>query len=167
LGLLLALVACTPALNWRDARAASGALIALFPCRPDEQTRTVELAGQRLQMSLQSCEAQGALFALTSVELPEAAPAGPVLAALSEGVASKLRVLQRSADPLNGAGGGAGSSGWARWTLTGMATDGHQRVIELAQFSHGRWAFQASVVAGEPVSPEARQPFFDGFRWAP
>jgi hypothetical protein len=48
-----------------------------------------------------------------------------------------------------------------------MATDGHQRVIELAQFSHGRWAFQASVVAGEPVSPEARQPFFDGFRWAP
>jgi hypothetical protein len=167
LGLLLLVCACSPALNWRDVRAGSGTLTALFPCRPDEQTRTVDLAGQPLKMTLQTCEAQGVLFALASVELSASGAPEPVLAALADGVALKLRGARREAPsvPDQTASSAAGPSG--QWSLVGVATDGHERHVELRQFRRGPWVFQATAVANAPIPRETIEPFFGSFPWAP
>ena len=45
LSLLAALIACSPTLDWREARPEGSGVAALFPCRPDQHERTVRIAG--------------------------------------------------------------------------------------------------------------------------
>jgi hypothetical protein len=167
LGVLLLVCACSPALNWRDVRAGSGVVTALFPCRPDEQTRTVDLAGQPLKMTLHACEAQGVLFALASVELSATGSPEPVLTALADGVASKLRGARREAPSVPDPTASSAAGPLGQWSLVGVATDGRERHVELRQFNRGLWVFQATAMASAAIPRDAIEPFFTGFRWAP
>lgn len=65
-----ALAACTPAFNWRDVSFDQAGVTALLPCKPDRGTRAVQLAGQAAQMSMAGCEAGGAMFTVSLVEVP-------------------------------------------------------------------------------------------------
>ena len=77
--LLAALVACSPALDWRLARLDAPAAELLLPCKPDRGSRPVELVGQAMEMSMVGCEAAGQVFAVSwVVVLPGVAP-GEVL----------------------------------------------------------------------------------------
>ena len=49
--------ACAPAYDWREVRSADGAVLALFPCKPQQQTRRVPLAGAEVEMSVIACDA--------------------------------------------------------------------------------------------------------------
>lgn len=62
---LLTLVACSPALNWRETRIAQ--LRAWLPCKPDHATRTVTVGDQLVEMEMQGCEANGALYAVSHI----------------------------------------------------------------------------------------------------
>lgn len=64
------LVACNPALNWREVHLQT--LVAMLPCKPDQAQRTVQLAAQDVTMDMQGCEADGALFAISHVRLDSA-----------------------------------------------------------------------------------------------
>lgn len=72
---LLALIGCTPALNWRETRLPDSTLQALMPCKPDVVTRTVQLpvGSQVLDASLrmQGCEAGDLQFTLAQMTIPE------------------------------------------------------------------------------------------------
>jgi hypothetical protein len=62
-------VACTPALNWREVHPEGSAAQLLFPCKPSSHAREMDLAGARAKVSLYACEASGMTFALTFAEL--------------------------------------------------------------------------------------------------
>jgi hypothetical protein len=64
------LAGCTPAFNWREVGFDQAGVTALLPCKPDRGTRTVQLAGQAAQMSMAGCEAGGAMFTVSLVEVP-------------------------------------------------------------------------------------------------
>lgn len=72
----LALTACTPAFNWREVGFDQAGVTALLPCKPDRGTRSVQLAGQAVQMSMAGCESGGAMFAVSLVEAPISAAPG-------------------------------------------------------------------------------------------
>lgn len=65
------LSACTPAFNWREVGFEVGGVTALLPCKPDRGSRTVQLAGQTVQMSMAGCESGGAMFTVALVEVPQ------------------------------------------------------------------------------------------------
>jgi hypothetical protein len=77
---LLLLAACSPALNWRSVPLDGAALTAALPCKPDHATRTVEMAGAPVDLAMAGCEADNAIFAVSSAALPDSARADAALA---------------------------------------------------------------------------------------
>ena len=129
--MLIALAACQPALNWREARPAGSGAVALFPCKPE--------VDQRQGMGLAQCEARGGRFALSWADVPDPTQAGPALKAMPQALAAKLgqplppgQVLQvPGMTPMPEA---------AEYRLAGAAG-----VTRVAVFAHGGRVYQALV----------------------
>ncbi len=93
----LSLVACTPTFNWREVGFDQAGVSAVLPCKPDRGTRPVQLAGQSLNLSMLGCEAGGAMFTVSVLELPAGSSAQAVLQDLrAQGKASFSKELQGS-----------------------------------------------------------------------
>ena len=69
--LLAVLAACTPTLNWREVSV--GPVHAMLPCKPDHGSRTVQLMDHDWQMYMTGCEAGGALYAISYLQLVDPA----------------------------------------------------------------------------------------------
>lgn len=152
---------CAPALDWRDVRA--DVLSAQMPCRPSVQARTVELEGRRREMSLMSCSAGAATWAVAWVG--DVAPAE--LAALTD----RLR-LQASSNVGGQAGealalqvpGATPNPAAGRWRTSGRRPDGSALTQEVAVFSRGTTVFQATILSSDPRVQGAEQ-FFGALRF--
>lgn len=97
-GVLMALAACSPRLNWREVQL--GRLSTLLPCKPDSASRPVVLGGRTLTLEVTGCEADGALFAMSRIQAGDAAQAGAVLQALRQASLENvgMRVVHPQAD---------------------------------------------------------------------
>lgn len=84
----LALVACTPGLDWREVRPAGAGVLALFPCKPEVLSRPATPA-EPARMGLAQCKAAGLSFALSWAELPDPAQVSPALRQMREALATK------------------------------------------------------------------------------
>ncbi len=158
--LVLLLLACSPALNWREVRLAGGELKALLPCKPDQADRRQSIAGREFELRMLGCEAGGALYALSVVELGDAAHA---LAVQVQWQASLLGTLQASA---------SASSPWAlkgagpslepvQLSAQGVRPDGRPLAARAVWFARGTRLYHA-VVYAERISTEMSEPFFSG-----
>ncbi|WP_298209088.1 hypothetical protein [Acidovorax sp.] len=76
---LLLLAGCSPALNWRTVPLPEADLTITLPCKPDQATRTVELAGVPVELSMAGCDADGATFAVSHAVLADPAQVGTAL----------------------------------------------------------------------------------------
>ena len=74
----IAALACSPALNWRSTPL--GETSVLLPCKPDRAQRPVQLGAQSLTMEVVGCEAAGALFAASRMDVPAGMDRQAVLA---------------------------------------------------------------------------------------
>jgi hypothetical protein len=74
---VLPLLACTPALNWREARLPSGTYSGMLPCKQEPSVRDVELAGVRVRMSQLSCNTANSTFTLAEATPLAPTPGGP------------------------------------------------------------------------------------------
>ena len=54
------LAACSPAWNWREVRLEDAPLTAMLPCKPDQASQTVTLAGATAELQMTGCESGGA-----------------------------------------------------------------------------------------------------------
>ena len=91
---VVVLAACTPTYDWREVK--SDAVVALLPAKPSSQTRELELAGLKVQMTMQSARADALAFAVARVDLPAGSDA-----AARESIVDALRTAL-----LRNAGGG-------------------------------------------------------------
>lgn len=159
------LTGCTPTLDWREVRPAGSQLLALFPCKPSLQQRTVSLTGQPVVMSLHACAAGGQTWGLAVADVAEPARVAPALAALSAAAAANVGAGSSTAATLTvrGATPGPGSQ---RLLLQGKLPDGTRVTLHTAVFSHGTQVYQASVL-GEQVSAGAADTFFEALRVQP
>jgi len=64
--------ACSPKFNWRDYRSNDAPYTVQFPGKPSQQTRTVDLDGQQVSLTMAATEIDGTTFAVASGELPDA-----------------------------------------------------------------------------------------------
>ena len=76
---LLILGGCSPALNWRSVAVPDAALAITLPCKPNQATRKVELAGVPVEMAMVGCDADGATLAVSHVVLADPSQVGTAL----------------------------------------------------------------------------------------
>ena len=170
LAALACTAACTPALNWREVRMPPTRLQALLPCKPDEGTRTVTLAGQALEMRMIGCEAQGATYTLAWVALQEPGRAGAVLGAWQDATLQRIGIAAGPDAPAGTAfvpQGALALPQAVQWRAEGRSPEGGAVTVQAAWFAGtggaGVQAFQAAVYSPTPV-PEGAAAFFDGIR---
>ncbi|WP_295996840.1 hypothetical protein [Rugamonas sp.] len=70
-----ALSACSPTFDWRDYRSNDAPYTVLFPAKPVQQTRTIDLDGQQVSMTMAAAVVDGTSFAVGSAEVADPAHA--------------------------------------------------------------------------------------------
>ena len=80
--LCLLLAGCSPKYNWRDYASPDAPYHVMFPAKPSTFTRTIDLDGMQVAMTMTAAEIDGATFAVGSAEAPDAARAQAALAAM-------------------------------------------------------------------------------------
>ena len=162
--ILIALVACSPALDWRDARPGNGALLMLFPCRPEHSERMVALAAERRPMHLYTCRADAATFSLLSVELAEPAHVTASVEALRASATANIGGTA-AAQPFVRPGATPNPQS-AQLRIEGRLPDGRRVIEHAAFFVRGLTLYQATVL-GENMPADAAETFFSGIRLTP
>jgi len=85
-----ALLACTPALDWREVRGANAPFTVMLPAKPAVQTRQLELAGMQVTMTMTAAVADEVTFGVASVQLPNPAGVMPALEAMKNALVSNI-----------------------------------------------------------------------------
>jgi hypothetical protein len=76
--------ACNPTYNWRDYASPDAPYRIMFPAKPASYTRTIDLDGMQVSMTMTAAEVEGATFAVGAAEAPDEARAQAALVAMQE-----------------------------------------------------------------------------------
>jgi hypothetical protein len=154
--LLFALVACSPRLDWREVRPPGAGVLALFPCKPDIESREQG----RARMGLAACKAAGWGFSLTWAQLDDPALVGPALRQMRESLAVRLKASPAPAQVAKISG----------MTPNPQALQQSLRAerlrVEVAVFAHGLRVYQA-VMLGPESDPAAWETFLGAIKLEP
>lgn len=166
--LCLALVACSPSLNWREAALDGVPVRALLPCKPDRTQLAVPALQADGALRLMGCEADGMAFVVGALRVAPGDGAPALLTRWRDGAWRSLGVEVPSA--------GLAPAGWTRSDarMTGAAWaeqwqgQGHDSTSRPVQarmmYAHGAgWAVQAAIY-GAQVTHEAWQPLTESLR---
>lgn len=136
----------------------------LFPCRPAQHERPLQMGAQALQLRMHSCEAEGTLWALSWADVGDPRQVGAALAQLKEGLARNLgaKVPQPLAFQPAGSTPQAES---AELTLSGRTPDDRPVWARTAVFAHATRVFQLTALGPKPIT--ASQTFFESARVTP
>ncbi len=156
------LAACGPTFNWRDVAIPSTALVALFPCKPDDAERTVAMAGEPQTLSMRSCKAGGVTFAVGHTRLKDAAQAAAALSQWREATLAGLGPQPAEVSLQLPADAPALPQLLALQATRDPALAPAQRMSGL-WFARGPDLFVALAFAPE-LPAEATEPFFSGLR---
>ena len=159
---LAVLVACSPALDWREFQPEGSGLVASFPCKPDRHARNIDLAVQRVRMELLVCEAGEARFALGYFDVAEPARVSQALIELRRLAAGNLGAKVDAALPA-AVPGMTPNDHALRLRLDGRQPDGSVLQEQAVLFTKGLRIYQATVL-GRQVSPDAADTFFAALR---
>ena len=167
---LLALAACSPALNWREVRPTNTRLELLLPCKPDKAEKMVPLGGQPTALLLWGCDAAGATFAVAVADLGDLKKAAPVLAQWQSLTLANMKAgppgtgaNTTQVEPLHIPGASAEPPP-RLVTAQGQRADGSVVNGQAAYFAQGAQIFQVVLYAGQ-IKPEMAEPFYSSLKF--
>lgn len=102
----LVLGACSPSWNWRDLRLEQAPIRIQLPCKPEQASRRVPLAGELVDLQMTGCATQGTTFAVTAARLSPGASPAAVLAAWRESMLQTLHASEVQERPYTPSGSG-------------------------------------------------------------
>ncbi|WP_179258576.1 hypothetical protein [Caballeronia sordidicola] len=169
-----ALLACTPAYDWRTIQNNDDAYEVTFPAKPRSDARDIDVAGKPMRMKMQMAEAGDAVFAVGTVDLPDDDPATQraALDFLQQGLARNLNAAP-AAHPVDidvAAGGRlSGTEISVRGTsgTSGTGADGQKsqaRQIRARFIAKGTHAYQIAIVSTKVPPPDQIDQFFSSFK---
>ncbi|WP_056667618.1 hypothetical protein [Pseudorhodoferax sp. Leaf265] len=165
------LLACSPALNWREVRIEGMPLRMLLPCKPDRAEREVAMGGRQLPLRMLGCDADGATFAVSHVQAPLAAglDAAPLLAGWKAAVLAHVQAHTEVEQAWAPSGVGILGAG-LRLLAEGRRADGAAVAMHAVWFATAD-AAGLHLVHGVVFAPQARaevaESFFSSFAPAP
>ncbi len=155
----LALTACSPALNWRQAPL--GGLSFSLPCKPDKAQRMVTLGGRDVALEMQGCEAQGALFAISRARVGEATAIPEVVQAWRASALAAMRADAAAATvltaPSHAGVPGLASAAWLG--AVGQRPQGGKVQAQLAWLVWGGDVYHLAVYA-DALGADMTESFF-------
>lgn len=163
--LLVAIVGCSPSIDWREMQPAGAHLRFAMPCRPATHQRSVPLAGISVDMTLVACHVETSTFAVSFAALDEPARVGPALRALVDSARANVQGQTMSLSPAL-IPGMTPQPQAQRWRVNGKLPDGRSVISQGVVFSHGTWVYQATIV-GESTGEESARTFFDALAVQP
>lgn len=171
LAVAVALLACSPALNWRSVALPEAGLTLSLPCKPDRATRRVDLGAGAVELAMVGCEADDATFALSHMPLLRAGDVGDALARWRSAVRMHMRAGPDAADdaafvPLHA----LAVPQSVRMTAQGRAPDGSAIVADgvwFARLEGGRARLYHAVVYARQPRQALADAFFAGLALQP
>ncbi|RQO54362.1 hypothetical protein DBR47_23035 [Paucibacter sp. KBW04] len=148
--------ACSPGLDWREARPEGSNARLLFPCKPEMHQRAATPEAPAA-MGLAQCKAAGATFALSWAQVAEPAQIGPALQGMRESLVSKLSAQAGDLTAVQIAG--MTPSPFAQQQTLSAAG----QVAQLAVFTRGQQVYQA-LMLGPKADPRAWQSFVESIK---
>lgn len=154
--LALSLAACSPKMDWRVARPAGAGIGAMFPCKPEVNSRLASTA-EPVAMGLAECQAGEWRFSLAWADLTDPSLVGPALTQMERSLALKLNAQVTSTDAL---------------TVPGMTPNpaaqqqtlhGAQQRARVAVFSRGLRVYQV-LMLGAADNPDAWASFVSALK---
>lgn len=160
---VVATTACAPAFNWRETMIAATPLSAMFPCKPEQDTRAVSMGGTAVELHMHHCETAGVTAAVGHAVLSDPALAGPVLEQWRQATLATMRMSSST------------QSAWRMERATalpqtlsvdaaGTAANGQALVLKAAWFARGSEVY-AALLYGPALEPEVAEVFFTGLRF--
>jgi len=159
------LLACAPALDWREVRPVGGGIVLLMPCKPDSHARQVQLGPDTVRLELHACTAGGTTWALAFADVGDPARVAAALVELQASAARNLAAAELRQLPLK-AEGATPNPASERVQLQGQMPDGRAVTEQVAVFAKGTRVYQA-VALGAVLDAEAVDSFFGSLRLAP
>ncbi len=146
---------CSPTYNWRDYTSGDGAYRVLFPAKPSTHTRSIDLGGIRVDMTMTAAEVEGSTFAVGTAVAPDAAMAQATLPAMRQALLRNIGATQDAPAPAPGQP--------LEVDATGAGTGGPVRLV--GRFvTKGARVYQV-IVVGKPgvMKPEQTAQFLSSF----
>lgn len=163
LGLLpVVLLACSPALNWREVALAGGEFKAWLPCKPDQATRRQHLAGYDVDLAMQGCETAGGLYAVSVVEQGSPAALQVMQAQWQTQLLAGLQAQGASRRPYE-IQGASPQPEPVYLQASGRGPEGRPLTVQAVWFVRGTRLYHA-VLYAERITEEMSEPFFGGMR---
>lgn len=144
-----ALVACNPTLNWREYRSADGQYAVLFPAKPEQFSRAIDLNGTRMTMTMTAAEVDGATFAVGSAELANADQAQGAVTAMKTALVNNIRGtvrMEKSASAASAATGQARRQLSTEIEAVGSKPDGTAMMLAGRFLARDRRIYQVIVM---------------------
>jgi hypothetical protein len=160
---VVALAACTPALDWRELSPEGSQVQLMFPCKPASHARRVAIAGDTIDMSMFACTAGETVYALSFADVKDPARVGAALDDLARAAQSNLQAASGAASEPAKVAGMTPHPQAGQWLLAGRLPDGRAVQERVAVFSHGTRVYQATML-GAKLDGEAQDTFFGALR---
>lgn len=161
-----ALVACTPAYDWRTIQNNDDGYEVTLPAKPRAAERKIQIGGQPMTMRMQTAEANDAVFAVGTVVLPSADPAlqRAALDYLEEGLARNVNAHPDArATQIELAAGGRVLGSEMR--VTGQSGEKREaRTIQARFVARGAHVYQVAIVSDKTPPAEQADQFFTSFK---
>jgi hypothetical protein len=163
-----ALLACTPSYDWRTIQNNDDAYEVTFPAKPHSDARDIDVAGKPMHMKMQMAEAGDAVFAVGTVDLPDADPATQraALDFLQQGLARNLNAAP-AAHPVDIDVAAGGRLSGAEITVNGTSPNGQKsetHQIRARFIAKGTHAYQVAIVSTKTPPPDQIDQFFSSFK---
>jgi hypothetical protein len=161
-----ALLACTPAYDWRTVMNNDDGYEVTLPAKPRADERKIEIAGHPMTMRMQTAEADDAVFAVGTVVLPSADPSlqRAALAFLQQGLARNVNAQPdaRAAQIELAAGGRVPGS---EMIVTGKSGAKQEaRTIHARFVAKGTHVYQLAIVSDKAPPADQADQFFTSFK---
>jgi hypothetical protein len=161
-----ALLACTPAYDWRTIMNNDDGYEVTLPAKPHEAERKIEIAGQPMTMRMQSAEANDAVFAVGTVVLPSADPAlqRATLDYLQQGLARNVNAqADARATQIDLAAGGKVLG--SEIVVEGKSGEKREaRTIHARFVAKGTHVYQLAIVSDKAPPADQADQFFTSFK---
>lgn len=160
------LAACSPTYDWRTIMNNDDGYTVDLPAKPSNDARQIDIGGTPMQMAMQTAEAGKAVFAVGTVMLPSDDPQTQrtALDFLRDGLARNVSAAP-DAHAVQIALAAGGQVQGLEMTLSGRAGDDKEtRTIYARLVAHGKRAYQAAIIASQPLPQEQVDQFFQSFQ---
>ncbi|WP_404987114.1 hypothetical protein [Caballeronia sp. LZ043] len=161
-----ALLACTPAYDWRTIMNNDDGYEVTLPAKPRSDEREIEIAGQAMTMRMQTAEANDAVFAVGTVVLPSSDPAlqRAALDFLQAGLARNVNARPATRDTQIDLAMGGHVPGSEIEVQGESGAKREARTIHARFVARGAHVYQVAIVGDKMPPAEQSDQFFSSFK---